>query len=152
MIKRISFRLIVFVSVLVILGGCESVGNKVYPVKGPSGQWYNSLKPRGQCGKELTLAENGKSKYSIVISKKATTQDKKAAEELQQWLGEMTGAELPIVAEGKRVKDKSRIISIGQTKALEAARLQAAKEDLEDEGYGIGVKGKKLYLWGGRTR
>ncbi|MFC1737725.1 DUF4838 domain-containing protein [Planctomycetota bacterium] len=152
MIKRICFWLIVFVSVLVILDGCESVSNKVYPVKERSGQWYNSLEPEGQCGKGLTLAEKGKSRYSILISPKATTQDEKAAQELQQWLKEMTGAELPIVAEDERVKDKSRIISIGQTRALEAARLQAAKEDLEDEGYGIGVKGKRLYLWGGRTR
>ena len=42
-IKKISFGLIVLFSVLVILGGCESVGNKVYPVKERNGQWYNSL-------------------------------------------------------------------------------------------------------------
>ena len=45
--------------------------------------WHNSLKPNGKAGSVLILAEEGKSNYSIVISESPTTQDQKAAEELQ---------------------------------------------------------------------
>ena len=138
----------------------KAVGDKVSQIKkarnltqsSVSEKWKNALKPKGVKGKDLTLADNGKSSYSIVTGPDATTMDEKAAAELQKWLREMTGAKLPIVADGEPIKDKSRIISIGQTMALKAAQLPAANEDLDDEGYGIGVKGENLYLWGGRTR
>ena len=114
--------------------------------------WHNSLKPKGEAGSVLTITENGKSDYSILIRKNPTSQDQKSAEELQQWLQQMTGSTLPIEEESRKTRAKSEIISIGQTKSLKRSRMAAMEEDLEDEGYGIAVKGKKLYLWGGRTR
>ena len=98
------------------------------------------------------MAEKGQSSYSIVISGEATTQDQKAADELQHWIQLMTGAELPILSGGDQVRDRSRIISIGLTKDLLAANLAVVKEDLGDEGYGIAVQHKKIFLWGGRSR
>ena len=67
---------------------------------------------------------NGKSRYSILISSEATTQDEKAAVELQRWLQEMTGAKFGIFGDIEQVKDESRIISIGFTDELKEAGLE----------------------------
>jgi hypothetical protein len=87
-----------------------------------------------------------------LINESPTTQDQKAAEELQYWLQQMTGAKLPIEIESRKTRTKSDIISVGQTESLKKTRLAEIEEDLEDEGYGIAVKDEKLFLWGGRTR
>ena len=113
--------------------------------------WHNSLKPKGKTGTKLTLGKNGKSDYQIVIPVKPTSQDRKAAEELQRWLKEISDAELEIVPEQGRF-DSEKIISIGMTQALRESGLKALNDDLGDEGYGIATNGKKLFLWGGRTR
>ncbi len=115
-------------------------------------EWYNSLKPNGKTGSALTLAEDGKSNYCILISESPTTQDQKAAEELQYWLNQMTGATLGIKKESGDISDTSKIISVGHTHLLKQAGLTGFEEELEDEGYGIAVSDEKLFLWGGRTR
>ena len=60
------------------------------------GQWQNSLKPKGELASGIALAVGGETEYVIVIPESPTTQEQKAAEELQQWLGEMTGAEFAV--------------------------------------------------------
>src|SRR5215207_7754063 len=47
------------------------------------------------------IARDGKSFWLIVVGDEATPQDKYAAGELQHYLKEVTGAELPILAESK---------------------------------------------------
>lgn len=44
-------------------------------------QWYNSLKPKGQTGPEITLSVASKTDYFIVIPDTPTTQEKKAGRE-----------------------------------------------------------------------
>ena len=61
----------------------------------------------------------------------------------------MTGAGFPIVEESQA--DGEAVIGIGRTKRLASAGMADAT-GLGDEGYGIGVKGKELYLFGGRKR
>ncbi len=119
-------------------------------VKSQDQQWENSLKPRGKPAKQLTLASNGKTDYAIVVPASATTQEQKAAEELSLWLGKMTGAKFGVISDAQPPQEKE--ISVGRTNRLEKANLAIAKEDFGDDGYGIAVKGKKLYLVGGRKR
>lgn len=113
-------------------------------------QWRNALAPKGDAGPELTLAANGATPYVIVVPEKATTQEQKAAQDLAQWLKEMTGAVLPIVNDAQPLKDT--YISIGKTKPLQAAALPVAQQDLGNEGYAIAARDKALYLLGGRKR
>jgi len=123
-------------------------------------QWHNALKPKGQPAGKITLSVAGETDYVIVIPEKTTTQENKAAEDLAHWLQEMTGANFPIVTEAKGVVEKT--ICIGHTEQFRRARLheippippfsKGGRGDLEDEGYGIAVKGQSLFLWGGRTR
>jgi len=115
-------------------------------------QWINSLKPNGISGPTIQLATNGKSLYVIVISSKATTQEQKAANDLQQWLEEISNVKLAILYDSIKLPVKSHKINIGNTKDFKKLRNPLIKVDLHDEGYGIYCKGKDLYLWGGRTR
>lgn len=111
-------------------------------------QWQNALAPSGKPGAPMTLASRGRARCTILLPASPTTQERKAAADLQQWLGEISRVALPIAGEGRPVRGK--VISIGAT-ALLAAQV-APKEDLADEGYGIAQRRGNLFLWGGRTR
>lgn len=117
MIRRLIICTL-FLPAAVMLTGCrekskdetsmlKAVGDKVREIKeanhaqskpasSATEEWFNSLTPEG-AGSPITIAEDGKSSHSIVIGQEATTQDNKAASELQRWLKDMTGAELPIM-------------------------------------------------------
>jgi len=116
------------------------------------GQWQNSLKPKGEPAHEIALAVGGQTEYVIVIPSYSTRsfQERKAAEDLQQWLGEMTGAEFAIVSDTHPARDTE--ISVGRTRRLAVANLAVAQQDLGDEGYAIAVKGSRLFLIGGKNR
>jgi len=115
-----------------------------------SGEWGNTLKPAGTPAASLTLAADGKTDYAIVIPSTPTPQDRKAAEDLAFWLGEMTGAKFPVVADSEAPGETE--ICIGRTDRLAKADVPQAQADLGDDGYAIGVAGKRLYLLGGRKR
>jgi len=115
-----------------------------------SAAWRNSLKPKGKAAASLTLSTDGKTDYVIVIPSRPTPQDRRAAEELALWLGEMTGAEFPIVTDSETPRETE--ISVGKTNRLAEADVPQANADLAAEGYAIGVVGKRLFLVGGRKR
>ncbi len=130
--------------------------------------WINALKPRGKPGPQIVLAANGKTDYAIVCPASPTTQEEKAAIDLAHWLGEITGANFPVLKEepaderhytilgiGKKVRvgiSPAHFISIGQTRLLAQAGLTKKNSDLSAEGYTIGVKDRNLYLVGGTKR
>ena len=115
-----------------------------------AGGWRNSLRPSGLPAGPLPLARSGQTDYVIVIPAQPTSQERKAAEDLAQWLGEMTGAQFPIVSDAAPAA--AREISVGRTNRLTAARLPQARADLGDEGYALGVAGERLFLLGGAKR
>ncbi len=98
-------------------------------------EWHNTLKPAGESAKALTLVKDGKPLYSILIDTKASPQEHKAADDLQYWIREMTGATLPISTEAA-----SPVISI-QTRG-----------GVPDEHYEMGIVNGNFYLAGGHHR
>jgi hypothetical protein len=112
--------------------------------------WRNSLAPKGTAGPELLLAAGGATEYVIVVPAEPTSQDRKAAEDLAQWLGEITDATFPIVPD--TAPKRSREISIGRTNRLAGARVPQAGAELGNEGYAIEVAGQRLFLLGGKLR
>ncbi|MBI4873606.1 MAG: DUF4838 domain-containing protein [Acidobacteria bacterium] len=91
----------------------------------------------------LILAQNGKSAYSICLARDASPSEKRAAEELQRFLREMSGATLPIAGDTARPKG-SRILLGG------CARIPV--NSLGPEGFVIRTVGRNLAIAGGRER
>jgi hypothetical protein len=116
----------------------------------PAARWRNSLQPQGPAAGPLTLARAGATDYAIVIPTQPTTQDQKAAADLAQWLGEMTGAQFAIVPDSQAPRPTE--ISVGRTNRLAKVKLRLPKGGLGNEGYAIGVSGQRLLLVGGRKR
>jgi hypothetical protein len=110
----------------------------------------HALAPRGEKGPELTLAVEGAARYVILLPAEPDTRERKAAEDLKQWLDEITSAEFRIIREGEDGAGE-RLISIGRTKLAEAS---GPETDLGDDGIQIAVadEGKQLILQGGRGR
>ena len=99
-------------------------------------QWQNSLKPEGKAATRLTVVEQGRAAATICIPSHPTPPEAKAAQELQHWFKEITGATVEIKS-GRAGRN-----SISLT----------TDPKLGDEGYAIAARGNRLTLSGGRTR
>jgi len=115
----------------------------------PNGKWKNSLKPKGQGTVTLTLATNGSTDYAILLPSSPTSQEQKAAADLSEWLKTMTGAAFIVVKESTGTSAK-KVISVGNTYLAASSGFNGSS--LGKEGYAIDVKGKSLFLTGGRIR
>ena len=93
----------------------------------------NPLKPKGEPAATLTVVRDGKPLYTIALPAQPTPRERKAAEDLQQWIGEMTGATLPLGISDHEIRI-------------------ATDKSLADEAYGISVHGEHLHLTGGSGR
>ncbi len=99
--------------------------------------------------KELEIARNGQSKYSICLSRDASPSEQRAAAELQQFLREMSGATLPIVTDNQN--PAGPLILIGRSSV--ADRLATVPyEQLGPEGFALKTTGEHLIIAGGRQR
>ena len=70
----------------------------------------------------MTVVENGKSPYRIVISSAAIPSERYAAEELQRYLERMSGVQLPITTDQEALG--SHEILLGDNAHLGALRLE----------------------------
>ncbi|MBQ6599521.1 MAG: DUF4838 domain-containing protein [Lentisphaeria bacterium] len=93
---------------------------------------------------ELTLAQNGKTDYKIVIAEKSAKQVKFAAEELSSFLKQMTGAEFPVVTD-RTAKGKYEIV-LGETNRN--AEIPAELKPAVHEGFTLLVQGKSIQIRG----
>src|SRR5262249_39696507 len=106
--------------------------------------WHNSLKPAGDPAEGFVVTANGAARCVIYLPQQATTEEEKAAEDLQRWLAAVTSAKLSIVTD---LPQNQPCISIGNTSLASANRAQ----DLKDEGYSIALRDGNLILQGGKT-
>jgi hypothetical protein len=129
---------------------------------------FNALRPKGKGPEEIVLTRRVEqtpldvnrrspgrypwlaSDYEIVLPAQATTQEQKAAYELEHWLEEFTGVVFPVVSDAAASQRKA--IHIGPTRGFLQSGLPDPREGLKDEGYSIQVKEGNLYLHGGRRR
>jgi len=101
-------------------------------------------------GAELVLAENGQSAYRIVLADDASPSTKHAAEELQTFLQEISGAKLPIVSD--REPPGQQEIILGNNAHLQKLATKIDFEPLGPEGYVIRTVGDHLVIAGGSLR
>ncbi|HZT41118.1 MAG TPA: DUF4838 domain-containing protein [Chthonomonadaceae bacterium] len=79
-------------------------------------------------GQEITLVKNGRSDYAIVIPPDAPPAIQHGAQELQRFLKQMSGAELPILTEDEAVGAGDHVIRIEQDPALGEEELRIRTE------------------------
>ncbi len=99
----------------------------------------------------LTLAANGASQFAIVRPADASPSQIYAADELQRLTREMTGAQLPILADDQPLPAKA--ILLGVTRHTETVLGEPATPGkLGDDGFRILTRSPHLLIIGGRVR
>ena len=98
----------------------------------------------------IILVDGGRSTYSICISSEASPSERRAAEELQRFLEEISGARLPIVTDAAAVSGD--VVLVGKSDALDRLGLNIPFEDLGPEGFALRTAGRHLVIAGGRLR
>lgn len=98
----------------------------------------------------LELAHDGKTKYTIIIAEDAPPSTQYAAEELQKFLGEITGAEFEIDTDTRPVSDHE--IVLGHNSRLESLDSGSDIAALGKEGYLIRTVAQSLVIAGGEPR
>lgn len=98
----------------------------------------------------LWLVRDGVSPYTIIIPERATTHEKKAAEELQHYVEEIAGVKLPVTTDDGDIRQHE--ILIGKNRHLESAGIRPAFEELDEDGYHLLTAGDKLVIAGGNEK
>ena len=98
----------------------------------------------------LTLAQHRKTDYRIVIAEHPSPSVFHAAEELKRFLGEISGADFPIVFDGEKQTECE--IIIGKNAHFDALSCGVDIEGLGDEGVWLKTVGKTLVLAGSDVR
>ena len=99
---------------------------------------------------ELVLAENGQSLYRIVLADDASPSTKHGAEELQNFLEQISGAKLPIVSDSEPMG--GRVIILGNNAHLKKLSTKIDFDALGPEGYVIRTVDDRLVIAGGDLR
>jgi hypothetical protein len=98
----------------------------------------------------IVLADGGGSTYSICISREASPSERHAADELQRFLEQISGARLPIVTDATPVSGDA--VLVGKSDALDRLGVTLPFEDLGPEGFALKTAGRHLVIAGGRLR
>lgn len=94
----------------------------------------------------INIVENGGSRYTIIVPEDADANLMFAANDLQMFLQESSGTELPIITEDGQTFDASAyVISLGQTNVFAASGLELSS-DLASTGYLLVRKGNTLLI------
>jgi len=103
-----------------------------------------------RAAERLLLADGGKSEFCIVISANPSPSEKHAAAELQHFLKEISGAELPIGDDSTPMG--AHEILVGDSEHLRKSGERIDWGSLGNEGFVIRTSGGHLILAGGRLR
>lgn len=96
------------------------------------------------------LFTSGKSSYSIVVGDNASKSELTAAHELQDYLKQISGAELPI-KQAVELSEKEPHIFIGYN-AEYGKKLDVAEPEDTHEGFTYRNVGKNIWIYGGKQR
>ena len=98
----------------------------------------------------LTIAKDGKSDYVIVIADNASPSEKYAANELHNFLNEISGADISVITDSQPMQ-KHEII-LGQNTHLNKTNATINFAKFGNEGFAIRNSGNHLIIAGGRLR
>jgi len=99
---------------------------------------------------DIDLVKNGMSDYVIVIPEDATNYEQYAAEELQLYIKQSTGANLNIVSDiGRTFNSQDKVISLGQTTIYQGSGVTVDYDEFKRDGFKIKRLDNTLVLCGG---
>ena len=101
-------------------------------------------------GSVITLVENGKSDYVIVLPEEPQEYEMKAALELQYYLKQMTGVEIPVMSDDLPASEFE--IIIGKSDRIESSGIKIDDHELEEDGFIIRTKDTRLFIVGGSRK
>jgi hypothetical protein len=101
-------------------------------------------------GQGLTLAQAGQARAAIVVGASASPSTRYAAEELQRFLGEMTGATFEIISDRDPARPSE--IVVGANDRLKPLATSVDLPVLGEEGYVLRSVGPHLVIAGGEPR
>ena len=104
----------------------------------------------GQGQDEISLVENGQSRYTIVIAADVPLPVKFAAEELQKYLVQISGARLPVSTDG--APELAICLGEGSLPTDERDKLLLRLKGRGEDGYLMCCSGKRLVLTGNSPR
>ncbi|MBP6964506.1 MAG: DUF4838 domain-containing protein, partial [Armatimonadetes bacterium] len=99
---------------------------------------------------KITIADDGRSDYSIVVPSKPSPTEEFAAGELSRYLERMSGAQIPIVKRSSRLPD--RAVIVGAQESLPEAAMLIADNSEESDGFAIALERGHLYIVGAWDR
>jgi hypothetical protein len=103
--------------------------------------------------KQLTLAQGKRTNYVIIYPARATPAEKRAVEELQSHLKQITGAEFTAQTDAHALPRRAILLSNPQTnRHIRALRVSMPLQKLGEDGYIVCSMQDHLILGGGRPR
>ena len=98
--------------------------------------------------KEYVLFDKKMTNYRIIIAEDASESEQWAANELQKWLKEVSGADFALQS-----KDHSHKIVVGYNNHIKKILGDSVEEpDIEDESFTYQNIGPDILIWGGNAR
>ena len=100
---------------------------------------------------EHILFDNGRTDYAIVVGTEASESEQWAAKELQHWLKEVSGADLPIRSDAQEASGHEIVVGFNRrAKALLGQGV--GQPDDADESFTYKNVGPAIVIWGGKER
>jgi hypothetical protein len=98
----------------------------------------------------VPLVTNGRSPYSICLDPQSSPSEQHAADELQRFLEQMSGARLPVTGQCHPAAQK--LVFVGAGAALKQLAPSLDPESAGSEGFYLKTQGPHLIIAGGRLR
>jgi len=127
--------------------------------RGPNAQWrcwgigltfLTGLAMAASAFAGVTLSDEGKSQYRIVVPVGAIPAERYAADELQHYLEKMSGAKIPITTDAKKPAPYEIVLGDNRLLAKSPAKIDFGK--LGPDGFVLRTDGDRLIIAGGRPR
>jgi hypothetical protein len=97
----------------------------------------------------LTLVQNGRSTYSICLAPEASESEQRGANELQRFVGEMSGAQLSITTD---CRSSRPFVFVGDSAALRRVAPGFDAASFGPEEFLLKTSGRQVIISGGRQR
>jgi hypothetical protein len=99
---------------------------------------------------QIVLTDNNTSRYTILIPSHATTYEQRAADVLQNYLMQISGAALPIITAGKHRSPYE--IVLGQNERIDELNTGINYQVLKEDGFVIKTDSSRLIIAGGNEK